>query len=104
MLYLTYTKQEIIDKTANAALIETYELTGLGRGIHTDNLRYIGTGTFDNQEIENLPYNEYGEVEVDIRIMDKEDYSSTVIANSCEEWPEDLSDDDTIAVIIVKSK
>ena len=103
-MFTTYTKQEIIEATAKAALVETYKQTDLGRGIHTDNIKYIGTGTFDNQEIENLPYDENGEIEVDITIMDKEEYTSTVLANCCEEWPEDLSDDDTIAVIIVKNK
>ena len=36
MIYNSYTKQEIIEATKDAALIETYVLTGLGRGIHTD--------------------------------------------------------------------
>ena len=100
---MKYTKQEIIDLTKDAALIETYVFTSDNHRIHTDNIRYIGTGTFDNQEIENLPFKK-GEVDVKIHIMDKEDYETTVIANSCETWPEDLTDDDKIAVIIVNEE
>ena len=101
---MKYTNQEILGLTKDAALLETYVLTGLGRGIHTDNLKYVGTSTFDIQEIENLPHDENGKVDVNIHIMDKEEYESTVLANSCAGWPEDLTDDDKIAVIIVNSK
>ena len=96
-------KQQIIDETKQAAMIEVYRLTGLGRGIHTDNLEYIGYGEFDSREIDTLPLDENGEVDVDINLMGKEEYESTVLANSSEEWPTDLSDTDKIAVIIVKS-
>lgn len=101
MIYNSYTKQEIIEATKDAALIETYVLTGLGRGIHTDNLKYVGTSTFDIQEIENLPFDEDGKVEANINLMDKEEYERTVLANSSEEWPTDLTPTDKIAVIIV---
>lgn len=104
MIYDSYTKAEIIERTKDAALIETYVLTGLGRGIHTDNLKYIGTSTFDNQEIENLPFDKEGKVEANIEMMGKDDYEQTVLANSCEEWPEDLTDDDKIAVIILNNE
>jgi hypothetical protein len=104
MIYNSYTKQEIIESTKDAALIETYVLTGLGRGIHTDNLKYVGTSTFDIQEIENLPFDEDGKVEADIEIMGKEDYEGTVLANCCDVWPEDLTDDDKIAVIILNNE
>ncbi len=98
---MKYKKQEIIERTKDAALNETYILTGNGHGIHTDNLKYVGPWTFDIQEIESLPYDVNGEVDVDIKIMDKEEYESTVLANSCEHWPDDLTNDDKIAVIII---
>lgn len=104
MIYNSYTKQEIIEATKDAAMIETYVLTGLGRGIHTDNLKYVGTSTFDIQEIEDLPFDEDGEVEADINLMGKEEYESTVLANSCEEWPTDLTPTDKIAVIILNNE
>ena len=63
-------------------MIETYVLTGLGRGIHTDNLEYIGSGDFDSREIDTLPFDENGEADVDINLMGKEEYESTVLANS----------------------
>ena len=94
-------KQQIIDETKQAAMVEVYRLTGLGRGIHTDNLEYIGSGDFDSREIDTLPFDENGEADVDINLMDKEEYESTVLANSCEEWPTDLTPTDKIAVIIV---
>ncbi len=94
-------KQQIIDETKQAAMVEVYRLTGLGRGIHTDNLEYIGSGDFDSREIDTLPFDENGEADVDINLMGKEEYESTVLANSCEEWPTDLTPTDKIAVIIV---
>ena len=99
---MKYTKQEIIDSTKGAALIETYVFKGENHRIHTDNIEYIGPGTFDNEEIENLPFVD-GEADVDIHIMGKEEYEASVLANSSESWPEDLTDEDKIAVIIIKS-
>lgn len=97
---MKYTKQEIIDSTKGAALIETYVFKGENHRIHTDNIKYIGPGTFDNQEIEDLPYID-GEADVDIHIIGKEEYEASVLANSSESWPEDLTDEDKIAVIII---
>lgn len=94
------TRQEIIDCIKGSALIETYVFTSSDHRIHTDNIKYVGPGTFDNQEIDDLPYVD-GEVDVDIHIMSREDYESTVIINSCETWPTDLADNDKIAVIII---
>ena len=99
---MKYTKQEIIDCTKEAALIETYVFTGNNHRIHTDNIKYVGSGTFDNEEIENLPFVD-GEADADIHIMSKEEYEESVLANSSESWPEDLNDDDKIAVIIIPS-
>ena len=101
MIYNSYTKQEIIEATKDAAMVEVYRLTGLGRGIHTDSLEYIGSGDFDSREIDTLPFDENGEADVDINLMGKEEYESTVLANSSEEWPTDLTPTDKIAVIIV---
>lgn len=97
---MKYTKQEIIDSTKSAALIETYRFKGKNHRLHTDNLEYVGPGTFDNEEINSLPYVD-GEVDADVRIMSKEVYESTILANSSEQWPAELSDDDKIAVIII---
>lgn len=94
-------KQEIFAACSSAALIETYTVTGKGRGIHTDNLKYAGTGSYDNTEIENIPFDEDGEADVDVRIMGKEEYENTILVNSSEAWPEDLTDEDKIAVIII---
>ena len=37
-------------------------------------------------------------------IMGKEDYEHTVLANSSEDWPDDLTDNDKIAVIILNNE
>ena len=100
---MKYTKQEIIDSTKGAALIETYVFKGKNNRIHTDNIKYVGPGTFDNLEIKDLPYID-GETDVDIHVMGKEEYETSVLANSSELWPEDLADDDKIAVIIVNGQ
>lgn len=105
MIYDSFTKEEIIERTNQAAMIETYVLTGLGRGIHTDNLKYVGLAEFDNREIDNLPFDEEGKVEVNIEIMGKEDYEKTVLANCSQSWSDyDLADDDKIAVIILNNE
>lgn len=97
---MRYTKNEILERTKGAALVETYAFLGNNHRVHTDNLKYVGPGTFDNGEIDSIPYVN-GEADVDIHIMDKEKYESTVLVNSSESWPENLSDDDLIAVIII---
>ena len=99
---MKYSNQEIKNLTKEAALIETYVFTSDNHRIHTDNIRYIGTGTFDNQEIENLPFVD-GEADVEVHVMNKEEYEASVLANSSESWPEDLTKDDKIAVIIVNA-
>ena len=93
------TRKRIIAETKDSALIEVYRLKDKNGRIHTDNVEYIGNNRYDNSEIDNLPFSEDGRVDVDIYIMDKNEYCSTIIVNSCDEW--ELDDDDTIAVIIV---
>ena len=97
---MRYTKNEILERTKGAALVETYVFSGNNHRVHTDNLKYVGPGSFDNGEIDAIPYVE-GEADVDIYIMDKEEYEGTVLANSSDKWPEELSDNDKIAVVIV---
>lgn len=99
---MKYTKQEIVNATKNATFIETYTYTDQTRRIHTDTVRYIGDGSLDKTEIEALPYDTNGEVDVDIELMDKEDYSNTILANSCERWEDACDEDDIIAVIVVR--
>ena len=94
------TKQQILDKTKDCALIEVYK-TDETKRVHTDHIKYVGLGFFDNSEIDVLPFDSNGECNIDLYIMDKAEYCSTVIVNSTEQW--ELDDDDTIAVIVVNA-
>lgn len=98
---MKYNKSELIARAAEAASVETYEYTGKKRSIHTDSVKYIGNGCFDNSEIEALPYDEKGEVDVDVQLMDKEDYESTILANCGCSWEDMYEEDDKILVIVL---
>lgn len=99
---MKYNKSELIAKAAEATLVETYEYTGNNHRIHTDTVKYIGNSNFDNSEIEALPYDENGEVDVDVQLMDHEDYETTILANCTNQWEDVYSDDDKILVIVVR--
>ena len=47
------TKQQILDKTKDCALIEVYK-TDETKRVHTDHIKYVGLGFFDNSEIDVL--------------------------------------------------
>ena len=95
-------KKELKELTANATTVETYIYKYRNGNIHTDNITYIGNGCFDNSEIDELPYDENGEIDVDVQIMDAEDYNSTVYANCCERFEDEHEEGDTVAVIVVR--
>ena len=99
---MKYNKSELIARAAEATLVETYEYTGKNHRIHTDTVKYIGNSNFDNSESEALPYDENGEVDVDVELMDKEDYERSILANSCTSWEDMYQEDDKILVIVVK--
>lgn len=99
---MKYNKSELIARAAEASFVETYEYTDRSHRIHTDFVKYIGNGNFDNSEIEELQYDENGEIDVDVQLMDKEDYESTILANCSPSWDEMYSEDDKILVIVVR--
>lgn len=98
---MLYTKSQIIEKTNSANYVEIYTKKNAQGEIHTDNL----DSSVELDTIDNLPYNVKGEVDVDIEIMDKEDYSHSVLANSSASW-EDFGweDDEKVAVIILNEQ
>jgi len=98
---MLYTKSQIIEKTKSANYVEIYRLWDRSHGIYSDYLE----SDVDIETIDDLPYNIKGEVDVDIEIMDKEDYSNSVIANSSVTW-EDFGweDDEKVAVIILNEQ
>jgi hypothetical protein len=71
---------------------------------YTDNTKRIHTDTVESldQDIDKLPYDENGEVDVDIQEMDKEEYSRSILANSCVAWDDMFEDDDKVLVIVVR--
>ena len=94
---MKYNKQEIIAAVKNANAIEVYEYQFNNGNVHTDNLKYVGNGMFDNTEIESIPFDENGEADVDIFVMDADEYNRTINANNCETETEN-----GIGVIIIR--
>ena len=99
---MKYTANELKNLTANATTEETYIYKFNNGNIHTDNITYLGNGCFDDSEIDELPYDENGEIDVDVQIMDSEDYNRTVYANCCERFEDEYEEGDTVAVIVVR--
>lgn len=106
---MKYSSKKIKDLTKEAALVEawTYIAPGIRRtrkNLRAEYLKYVGTSTFDEQEIDNLCYDENGEADVEIYILDKEAYEKEFLANTSDKWPEELADNDKIALIIVNEE
>lgn len=99
---MKYNKSELIERAKEATFVETYEYTSKNHSIHTDTVKYIGNSSFDNSEIEELPFDENGEIDVDVEMMDREDYERTILANCSSTWDDMYSDDDKILVIVVR--
>jgi len=92
---MKYTKSEIQQMVENK-YYELYKYTDRTKRIHTDTIESL------DQDIDKLPYDENGEVDVDIQEMDKEEYSRSILANSCIEWDDMFEDDDKVLVIVVR--
>ena len=102
---MKYTKEELLQyaKESGAKIVETYEYTDRSHRLHTDFIRYIGECFLNVREIESLPFDEKGEIDADVRLMDKEEYANTIEANCDSTWDDGgLTDDDTILVIVVR--
>lgn len=97
---MKYTKEQIKDLCTEAIGIEIYKYTGKNHRVHTDTLNYIGPGNFDETELDELPYDENGEVDVDIFLMDNEDYDRTIYANCGEH--SDMEPGEKMAIVIVR--
>ena len=99
---MKYNKQELIERAKEASFVETYEYVGKNHSIHTDTVKYIGNGSGDNSEIDALPFDENGEVDADVELMDREDYERTILANCGTTWDDMFDDGDKVLVIVVK--
>ncbi len=92
---MKYSKSEIQSMVENK-YYELYKYTDSTKRIHTDTVESL------DQDIDKLPYDENGEVDVDIQDMDKEEYSRSILANSCVAWDDMFEDDDKVLVIVVR--
>ena len=92
---MKYSKSEIQTMVENK-YYELYKYTDSTKRIHTDTVESL------DQDIDKLPYDEKGEVDVDIQEMDKEEYSRSILANSCVAWDDMFEDDDKVLVIVVR--
>ena len=92
---MKYSKNEIREMVENK-YYELYKYTDNTKRIHTDTVESL------DQDVDKLPYDENGEVDVDIQEMDKEEYSRSILANSCATWDEMFEDDDKVLVIVVR--
>ena len=99
---MKYNKQELIEKAKEASFVETYEYVGKNHSVHTDTVKYIGNSSFDISEIDALPFDENGEVDADVELMDREDYERTILANCSSSWEDMYDDGDKVLVIVVK--
>ena len=92
---MKYSKNEIRAMVENK-YYELYKYTDSTKRIHTDTIESL------DQDVDKLPYDEKGEVDVDIQEMDKEEYSRSILANSCVAWDDMFEDDDKVLVIVVR--
>lgn len=99
---MKYNKQQLIERAKEASFVETYEYVGKNHRIHTDTVKYIGNSSFDDSEIDALSFDENGEVNADVMLMDREDYERTILANCSSRWDDMYADGDKILVIVVK--
>ena len=97
---MKYNKQELIERAKEATFVETY--VGKNHSIHTDTVKYIGNSSFDNSEIDALPFDDNGEVDADVELMGREDYERTILANCSSTWDDMYADGDKVLVIVVK--
>lgn len=98
---MEYNKKQLLEEARKARFIEVYKYTGTNRRIHTDNVEYIGNGNLDISEIDALPFNKKGEVNADVQLMSRNDYESTILANSGLRWEDGLEEGDKILVIVI---
>ena len=89
-------KKQITSALREANEIEVYEYTDSTCRIHTD---FIDSLDLD---LDSLPYNAQGEIDVDIFVMDEKEYASTVLANSSISTEEFWVDGYKIGVVVLR--
>ena len=99
---MKYNKSELHAKAAEAASVEIYEYIGKSHAIHTDNVKYVCNGSFDMSEIDDIKFDENGEVDADVQLMGREEMEATILANCGESWDDMYDENDKVLVIILK--
>ena len=89
-------KQQIKDALKDAKEIEVYKYTDSAHRIHTDFIESV------EMDADALPYDDNGEIDADVILMDEEEYSRTILANSCVSTKDFWEGDDKIGIIVLK--
>ena len=94
---MKYNANEIKSMIYGANEVEIYKYSDNTHRLHTD---YIKSVDCDN--IDNLPFDAQGEIDVDVEVMNAERYNETICANSCMEFSDIYEDTDKVAVIVIR--
>ena len=92
---MKYSRTEIQNAIENK-YYELYKYTDRTHRLHTDFIESL------DQDVNELPFDEKDEIDVDIQEMDKEDYSNSILANSSVAWEDMFEDDEKVVVIVVR--
>ena len=98
---ISYTKQELqkFFEKSGAEYLEIYAYTDTTNNLHTDCIdsAYDSNGA-EITSIEQLPD---GDIKCDWQVMDAEDYSHSILANSCVSFSDIFAPDDKVFVIVL---
>jgi len=99
---MKYSKNELLAmaKRANGE-VEIYQFRDRSRRIHTDFVKCVW---FDDEYVENieeLAFDENGDIECEAILMDEEDYMGTIAADSSYLWNWCNEEGDLILVVIL---
>lgn len=95
---MKYNANEIKNLINGANEVEIYKYSDRTHRLHTDFIMSV-----DCDEIDSLPFDGQGEIDVDVEVMDAERYNETICANSSLEFSDMYEDGDKVAVIVVRT-
>ena len=95
---MKYNANEIKNLINGANEVEIYKYRDRTHRLHTDFITSV-----DCDDIDSLPFDGQGEIDVDVEVMDAERYNETICANGCLEFADMYEDGDKVAVIVVRT-
>ena len=95
---MKYNANEIKNLINGANEVEIYKYSDRTHRLHTDFITSV-----DCDDIDSLPFDGQGEIDVDVEVMDAERYNETICANSSLEFSDMYEDGDKVAVIVVRT-